>query len=180
MSPKGTAVNAGRPGDSTWGFVRLVRRLLQGYGALWTLEVSPGLTSPQFGVLSALSDEPGMDQRSLGERISVDRSTIADVVNRLARRDLIAKVRDPNDGRRDVLSLTPEGRRQLGQARTSVDHLRHKVFASFTDHETEEFVRLLQKLVECIEVLRFSESAPTDGRQVRIPALEEHRNGKPR
>lgn len=171
MPKEGTEmIKADRAGDPTWGFVRLVRRLLQGYGALWNLGVSPDLTSPQFGVLSALADEPGIDQRSLGERMSVDRSTIADVVCRLARRNLVAKERDRNDGRRDVLSLTPEGRRQLGNTRTAVDGLRHQVFASLTEHETAEFVRLLEKIIERIDTLRSPGLVPPDapGRHQRV------------
>ncbi len=149
-------VMMGSAGDSTFGFLTLLRRLLQGYGALWAAEVSAELTPPQFGVLSALADESGIDQRSLGERISVDRSTIADVVNRLARRDLVAKARDANDGRRDVLSLTPDGRSQLGQARIAVDRLRHQAFAALSDEEKLEFVGLLERVVGRIDELRES------------------------
>ncbi|MCZ9339106.1 MarR family transcriptional regulator, partial [Streptomyces sp. TRM76130] len=68
-------------------------------------------TSPQFAVLNALVAEPGLDQRTVGERVGLDRSTIAEVISRLSRRGLIDKVRDPQDGRRALLRPTDEGTR---------------------------------------------------------------------
>ena len=151
-----------------------MRRLLQGYGVLWTLKVSPELTAPQFGVLNSLADGPGIDQRQVGERISLDRSTVADVVNRLVRRGLIAKVRDPADGRRDMLSLTAAGRSQLRQARVAVDALREEVFASLDDRERAELRRLLIKVIERLEELRTTGSPATD----TDPRASQHRQGQ--
>ena len=83
----------------------LARRLQQAHHLLWNAMVSEEITSPQFAVLNALIAEPGLDQRGVGERVRLDRSTVADVVGRLTRRDLLDKVRDPQDGRRALLRL---------------------------------------------------------------------------
>lgn len=87
----------------------LARRLQQAHTLLWSTLVSEEITSPQFAVLNTLVHTPGIDQRTLGERVRLDRSTVADVVARLARRGLLQRVRDPRDGRRDVLRPTAEG-----------------------------------------------------------------------
>lgn len=47
----------------------------------------------------------------MGERVGLDRSTIAEVISRLSRRGLLDKVRDPQDGRRSLLQLTEDGAR---------------------------------------------------------------------
>lgn len=89
----------------------LARRLQQAHHLLWNTMVSEEITSPQFAVLNALVAEPGLDQRTVGERVGLDRSTIAEVVSRLIRRGYLDKVRDPQDGRRYLLRLTDDGLR---------------------------------------------------------------------
>ena len=87
----------------------LARRLQQAHHLLWNAMVSQEITSPQFAVLNSLTAEPGLDQRTVGERVGLDRSTVAEVITRLLRRELLDKVRDPNDGRRFLLRLTEDG-----------------------------------------------------------------------
>ncbi len=89
----------------------LARRLQQAHALLWNAMVSEETTSPQFAVLNALMEKPDIDQRTLSAHVHLDRSTIADLVARLVRRGLVARVRDPLDGRRNVLKLTAEGER---------------------------------------------------------------------
>jgi DNA-binding MarR family transcriptional regulator len=62
----------------------LARRLQQAHYLLWNTMVSEEITSPQFAVLNTLVAEPGLDQRTVGERVGLDRSTIAEVISRTA------------------------------------------------------------------------------------------------
>src|SRR5438477_192430 len=78
----------------------LIRRAQQVHYWLWNAQVSGEVTSPQFAVLYALRAEKNIDQKTLGERVSLDRSTTAEVVARLKSRGLIQRFRDPRDGRR--------------------------------------------------------------------------------
>ena len=87
----------------------LLRRAVQVMNLLWDEEVSHTITSPQFAALNALYAEPNLDQRTLGQRISLDRSTMAEVVSRLCDRGLIRSERDRRDGRRKTITLTTRG-----------------------------------------------------------------------
>ncbi len=87
----------------------LLRRAVQVMNLLWDEEVSHTITSPQFAALNALYTEPNLDQRTLGQRISLDRSTMAEVVSRLCDRGLIRTERDRRDGRRKTIALTTKG-----------------------------------------------------------------------
>ncbi|MFI5283355.1 MAG: MarR family winged helix-turn-helix transcriptional regulator, partial [Candidatus Dormibacterales bacterium] len=93
----------------------LLRRAVQAMNFLWDEEVSHTITSPQFAALNALYGEPGLDQQTLGRRISLDRSTVAEVVARLSGRGLIRTERDSRDGRRKVIKLTTKGLSALQQ-----------------------------------------------------------------
>src|SRR5690606_41237622 len=72
----------------------LARRLQQAHHLLWNTMVSEDITSPQYAVLNALVAEPGLDQRTVWERVVLDLSNIAEVRARLVRRGLLRKVRD--------------------------------------------------------------------------------------
>ena len=93
----------------------LMRRAVQVMNVLWSEHVSHTITSPQFAALNALHREPNIDQRTLGERISLDRSTTAEVVARLTARGLIRSERHSSDGRRKTINLTPKGSKVLQQ-----------------------------------------------------------------
>ncbi|MEU4145741.1 MarR family winged helix-turn-helix transcriptional regulator [Streptomyces parvulus] len=141
----------------------LARRLQQAHHLLWNTMVSEETTSPQFAVLNALVAEPGLDQRTVGERVGLDRSTIAEVISRLGRRGLLGKARDPQDGRRFLLHLTDEG---LGvHRRLSVRAARmNQVFlAPLSADERTAFFDLLRRVADAAEGLRNPESSGVPG-----------------
>jgi DNA-binding MarR family transcriptional regulator len=129
----------------------LIRRSLQVLNVLWSQEVSPTITSPQFAALNALHAEPDIDQRTLGEMISLDRSTMADVAARLADRGLISSRRDARDGRRKTLRLTPRGRRTLEQLIPRTRVMTGRLVGTLTPDEQAELLRLLTRVVRSHE-----------------------------
>ncbi|MGW0605959.1 MarR family winged helix-turn-helix transcriptional regulator [Streptomyces sp. NPDC002640] len=132
----------------------LARRLQQAHTLLWNTMVSEEITSPQFAVLSAVTAEPGLDQRTVGERVSLDRSTVAEVVGRLTRRGLLDKVRDPQDGRRYLLRLTDEGARLHRRLAVRAARMNQVLLAPLSAEEQDLFVGLIRRVSEAAETLR--------------------------
>lgn len=126
----------------------LIRRLQQAHKAIWSEQVSTGITSLQFAVLNTLSREPDVDQRTLADLVGLDRSNTADIVNRLAQRQLLRRFKDPSDGRRKVLRLTTAGaellKSSLPEARKVTDYFVDKLAES----DRVELMRLLNILVD--------------------------------
>src|SRR5439155_1152963 len=84
----------GRPGY-------LLRRLHQIHYALFFEECAGyDITPVQYGLLTTLSLNPNLDQNSLARELGIDRTNVADVLNRLARRGLVERRRSPNDARK--------------------------------------------------------------------------------
>ena len=129
----------------------LLRRALQVMNLLWDQEVSRTITSPQFAALNALYREPGIDQVTLGQRVSLDRSTVADVVSRLSARDLIRSERDARDGRRKVISLTPKGLHALQQLIPRTHAMTGRLVGGLKQAEQDELLRLLTEVVKTNE-----------------------------
>jgi MarR family transcriptional regulator, temperature-dependent positive regulator of motility len=129
----------------------LLRRALQAMNQLWDHEVSHTITSPQFAALNALYGEPAIDQRTLGERISLDRSTMAEVVARLSARGLINTARDSHDGRRKTIQLTPKGVATLQHLIPRTHEMTRRLVGSLDAKEQEEMLRLLTVVVSSNE-----------------------------
>ncbi|MDW6062953.1 MarR family transcriptional regulator [Streptomyces sp. FXJ1.4098] len=132
----------------------LARRLQQAHSLLWGAMVSEETTSPQFAVLNALVEKPDIDQRTLSEHVHLDRSTIADLVARLARRGLVERVRDPRDGRRNVLKLTDEGVRVHRKLVTRTARMNRVFLAPLDEGERETLLRLIARVADAAEELR--------------------------
>ncbi len=155
----GEEADTGRGGRRSLADLRgapghLFRRARQFHDALWLQVVGDTLTPLQYAVLIALEAEPELSQRTLGERISLDKSTIGDLVARLVRRGLVTRRPDPDDARRRILLMTEPGRKALYRARPAVVELGQQILGPLEPDECRELVRLLDKLV-------FSETALT-------------------
>lgn len=125
----------------------LVRRAQQRHLAVWQSEVSTEITSVQYAALEILQRTPGVNQRQLGDELDVDRSTIAELVARMARNELIERSDDPVDKRSYVLSLTPAGKKQLATLRPRVEQVERILTARLSAAEGRELRRLLLALL---------------------------------
>ncbi len=72
-------------------------------------DVTPG----QFGVLEIIHNNPGLNQSELGVAMSVDRSTVVAVIDRLEDRDLVVRAPSPKDRRSYALRLSSGGEELL-------------------------------------------------------------------
>jgi DNA-binding MarR family transcriptional regulator len=131
----------------------LIRRAQQIHTMLWNAEVSDEVTSPQILVLVALARDPGMDQRTLGASVSLDRSTTADVVDRLMKRGYLERTRDPGDRRRNILRLTSEGAALLSTLRPRTETMNEHLISVLPPEEGAELIRLLQTFVNSAQLL---------------------------
>jgi DNA-binding MarR family transcriptional regulator len=122
----------------------LIRRSQQVHNSLWVEEFADDLTSPQYGVLSVLAVRPGIDQGQLGELVSLDKSSTADVVARLAGRMWVSRERDPGDARRNVLALTPAAAIAFRHLVPMSQRVQERVLAPVPDDDRDGFLRSLR------------------------------------
>lgn len=137
----------GERGGPTTGTRRhlgsLIRRAQQRHDALWTESVSGQVSSVQYAALETIDRQPGASQRDLGDELSLDRSTIADLVQRMQRAGLIERRRDDADRRRNVLALTPAGLAELEALAPRVDALQTRLVERLGPTEVGELRALL-------------------------------------
>jgi DNA-binding MarR family transcriptional regulator len=129
----------------------LIRVAQQVHTRLWTEHASAELTAPQHAVLAALAEEPGIDQRTVGERASLDKATMAELVSRLVRRGLVLRRRDPSDGRRNLLALSPAGAQLLEQVGPGVREVQSQLLGPLDQAERDRLVELLAAVARLVE-----------------------------
>src|SRR3984957_15340379 len=126
----------------------LLRRAQQVHAAVFAEVVSEAqLTTPQFAVLAALRNAPEIDQVRLSQRLAIDRSTIADVANRLEERGLINRKRDSADGRRNLLSLTADGKALHDRTAPEVVEVGRRLVEPLSETDRSTLMALLSKIV---------------------------------
>ena len=126
----------------------LLRRAQQLHTAVFAEVVSePNLTTPQFAVLTALRNQPNIDQVRLSQHLAIDRSTIADVVNRLEERGLIRRKRDTKDARRNLLVLTPAGRALHDRTAPQVVDVGQRLLAPLSEKDRKTLMTLLSRVI---------------------------------
>jgi len=69
-----------------------------------------GVVPGQFAQLLVLYEQDGLTQTELCARVQIEQPTMANTLARMQRDGLIDRVRDPADGRRSLVMLTPRAR----------------------------------------------------------------------
>lgn len=101
------ADEAGYRLDEQVGFI--LRQVQQRHATLFAEAFGDDLTPTQWATLAKLAERGECSQNLLGRLVSMDVATIKGVVDRLARRGLAEMRPDPDDRRRVLVRLTPEG-----------------------------------------------------------------------
>ena len=124
----------------------LIRRAYQAHTQLWAEHVPQDITGSQYVILCALAVHGDLDQASVGRLTSLDRSSVAELARRMARRVLIERGRDERDGRRRVLRITEEGARTVAATAPHVLLVGQRLLAQFDEAERGQFLAYLARL----------------------------------
>ncbi|MCA0243620.1 MAG: MarR family transcriptional regulator [Proteobacteria bacterium] len=127
----------------------LVRRLNQIHYAIFAEECkSHNMTPVQFGVLTALSLKPGLDQTEIGTELGLDRTTTADVLKRLEEKQLITRRPHPADRRSRQSLITDEGFKVMKELHAGMTQAQQRLLAPLSPRNQEIFLKLLSELVD--------------------------------
>ncbi len=125
----------------------LLRQVTQRHLAIFTEQMPDDLTPTQFSALIKLQEHGGVAQTQLGRLTAMDAATVKGVVDRLAKRGLVAQERDPDDGRALIVSLTAAGAHALRRATPAATAITRATLAPLDVTEQQTLRDLLRRLV---------------------------------
>lgn len=106
-----------------------------------------GARGYHFRLLAALAEFGPSSQASLGRRTGMDRSDVVAAVNELARRDLLQRVIDPADRRRNVVTITEKGAAYLERLDGVLDGVQDELLAPLSPAERAQLTGLLGRVL---------------------------------
>ncbi|WP_042363715.1 MarR family winged helix-turn-helix transcriptional regulator [Streptacidiphilus neutrinimicus] len=107
-----------------------------------------GLKPKHIGLLVALGAGAATSQQELAARMGVAPSLVVSLADHLEELQAVRRVRDPQDRRRQVLTLTDEGRRLLDRCETASRDLDADLTAELTDAQRAALGEALQLLAD--------------------------------
>ena len=107
-----------------------------------------GLRKQHVSVLTAIEEFGAPTQAALVRDLGIDGSDMVAVLDDLERRGFVERRRDDADRRRNLLSLTPAGRRALHAVDAQIDAAQDVVFAPLGPEEREQLRELLTRVLE--------------------------------
>jgi MarR family transcriptional regulator, temperature-dependent positive regulator of motility len=130
----------------------LMRIALQEHQARWTARMgaqdAADYTKPQYALLRAVHEHPGLDQSRAVVMTGTDKATTAALVERLHRRGLLDRTVDETDRRRRLLRLTEAGEELVQTMIPITDEVSDGLLARLTFDERRTLLAVLAKLTD--------------------------------
>ncbi|MFV0245864.1 MAG: MarR family winged helix-turn-helix transcriptional regulator [Qingshengfaniella sp.] len=142
--------------DNDWGETGLrdrpgflIRRLHQIHTALFLQECSSeGITPVQYSVLTALSQLGPSEQIVISRAVGLDRTSTADVMQRLEKRKMIRRRASPTDRRSKIATLTEVGETLLQRVDKAASTAHSRTLDPLAPEERRDLMQAMHKIVD--------------------------------
>ena len=106
-----------------------------------------GARAYHFRLLATLVEFGPASQAELGRRSSIDRSDVVAALNELEADGYVERSPDPEDGRRNVITITTAGKRQYRRLKNLVGKAQEEIFAPLSATDRTRLTTILGKLL---------------------------------
>jgi len=131
--------------------LHLLHRAGQSAGNIFRAERTGNLTPRQLVVLMTVAQSEGLSQTGIVDSTGIDRSTVADVVQRLVKRKFLQRRRTREDARAYAVKLADEGWRVLRTAEPLAKRVDQRVLDALPTARREQFIAALLAIVDTLE-----------------------------
>jgi len=107
-----------------------------------------GLGPYHHAVLIALDEDTHETQGAIADTLGYDHGQLVGLLDELEERGFVERRRDPKDRRRQLVSMTADGKRALGRFRALARGLEEDLLTPLEESERERLHTLLLRLAE--------------------------------
>ncbi|MFI5065557.1 MAG: MarR family winged helix-turn-helix transcriptional regulator [Streptosporangiales bacterium] len=107
-----------------------------------------GARGYHYRLLAALQESGPGSQAQLGRRAGLDRSDVVAALNELAGQGYITRSPDPGDRRRNIITITPAGRRQLARLDELLAEIQDELLAPLSASQRQQLILLLSQVLD--------------------------------
>ncbi|MGW6279000.1 MarR family winged helix-turn-helix transcriptional regulator [Kribbella sp. NPDC055071] len=100
-----------------------------------------------FRLLATLVEFGPESQAALGRRSCIDRSDVVAALNELVAEGYVERTPDPDDGRRNIITITASGRRQYKRLTALVTKAQDEIFGPLSPADRARLTTLLGRLL---------------------------------
>ncbi len=145
--------SAGARSDSVdKSVIHLLHRASQRASEIFAQETRDfDLTARQYAVITTVAHHEGLSQTDLVRITGIDRSTLADVVQRLLKRGVIQRERTMQDGRTYAVSLSQEGRELLESIKPYARRADRLVLSCLGEEDGKLATQILGRLLRKVD-----------------------------
>lgn len=111
-----------------------------------------GLSGAQLWIMQQVYNYNGISNAELAKNLTIHVSTCSLLVNKLIKKNLIEKTRDPKDERKIVLTLSPKGKQLMAKAPKSPEGAIPSTLKKLNIEELEELNTVLTKFAKKMKV----------------------------
>lgn len=109
---------------------------------------SVDLTAAQYGALTVVAAEPGLDQTRLARALAFDKVTVMRVLRGLEERGLLTRERSAQSRRQMTVSLTAAGHALLKAAQEPAERAYQRLLSPLSPEQRGQLIGLLQTLTD--------------------------------
>lgn len=126
----------------------LIRRLHQIHTALFNEECGQeGITPVMYSVLSVLEKSGPIDQTTLAQSVAIDKTNMADILERLRKNGLVRRRISTKDRRVRLTALTDKGTELLDRVDAKAERAHVRTLGGLSNNEQAAIMALMKKII---------------------------------
>jgi DNA-binding MarR family transcriptional regulator len=107
-----------------------------------------GLHPYHYAILAVLDEGSRETQGAIANALGYDKAQLVGLLDELEQAGLVERRRDPDDRRRQLVRMTPDGRKMLARLRRLSDRLEDEFLSTLNENDRRQLHTLLLRLGE--------------------------------
>ncbi len=113
-----------------------------------------GLPDAEFRCLELFGEDRYLTAKSIAHRMNVVKSRVSKITDGLIKKKLIQRIKDPEDSRVQLLSLTPEGQKKINEINGFMQDVYGEVLSRMAPDQRQAMLTNLDILKASMEAVK--------------------------